>query len=62
MCAQTDGNVMTDEANVVRQALAAACDRMFVKPQDEPPGVIAPSAGQLQADALGMIADGAFGA
>jgi len=54
------GRLTPEVGAVVRQALAAACDRMYVKPQDEPPGVLAPSVGQLQADALGMIAETAL--
>src|SRR5258706_5006116 len=54
------GRLTPEVGAVVRQALAAACDRMFVKPQDEPPGVMAPSAGQLQTDALAMIAEAAL--
>ena len=54
------GRLTPEVGAVVRQALAAACDRMYVKPQDEPPGVMAPSMAQLQADALGVIAEAAL--
>jgi len=54
------GRLTPEVGAVVRQALAGACDRMFVKPLDEPPGMIAPSMGQLQADALGIIAEAAL--
>ena len=54
------GRLTPEVGAVVRQALAAACDRMYVKPQDAPPGVMAPSMAQLQADALGVIAEAAL--
>ena len=54
------GRLTPEVGAVVRQALAAACDRMYVKPEAQPPGVLAPTAAQLQADALGLIAEAAL--
>ena len=54
------GRLTPEVGAVVRQALAAACDRLYVKPGAEPAGTLAPSPGQLQADALGMLAEAAL--
>src|SRR5438067_427978 len=45
---------------VLRQALAAACDRLYAKARVNDPEGDPPSMGQRQADALGMIAEAAL--
>ncbi len=54
------GRLTPEIGAVVRQALAAACDRMHAEAHVNAPGQYAPSAGQRQADALGMIAEAAL--
>src|SRR5881394_3924525 len=54
------GRLTPEVGAVVRQALAAACDRMHANAPVNPAEGLAPSAGQRQADALGMIAEAAL--
>jgi len=53
------GRLTPEVGAVVRQALAAACDRTAVGARTNPPGQYSPSMAQRQADALGMIAESA---
>jgi len=54
------GRLTPEVGAVIRQALAAACDRMHANAPVNPAEGLAPSAGQRQADALGMIAEAAL--
>jgi len=54
------GRLTPEIGAVVRQALAAACDRMHAEAHVNAPGQYVPSAGQRQADALGVIAEAAL--
>ena len=54
------GRLTPEVGAVVRQALAAACDRLHTDVRADPPGLHTPTAGQQQADALGMIAEAAL--
>src|SRR6267142_1131724 len=54
------GRLTPEVGAVIRQALAAACDRMHANAPVNPADGLAPSAGQRQADALGMIAEAAL--
>jgi len=54
------GRLTSEVGAVVRQAIAAACDRMHANAPVNPADGLAPSAGQRQADALGMIAEAAL--
>jgi hypothetical protein len=51
------GRLTPEVGAVVRQALAAACDRSWVEGVENAPAHSAPSMTQRQADALGMIAE-----
>jgi hypothetical protein len=54
------GRLTPEVGAVVRQALAAACDRSAVEARVNPPGQVEPSMAQRQADALGLIAQAAL--
>ena len=54
------GRLTPEVGAVVRQAIAAACDRLHVTAPVDPAEGLAPSMGQRQADALGMIAEAAL--
>jgi len=54
------GRLTPEIGAVVRQALAAACDRTSVEARTNPPGQYSPSMAQRQADALGMLAESAL--
>jgi len=54
------GRLTPEVGAVVRQALAAACDRTWAQDRVNVPGQYVPTAGQRQADALGMIAEAAL--
>jgi uncharacterized protein DUF222/HNH endonuclease len=54
------GRLAPEVGAVVRQALAAACDRTWAEAHVNPPGQYTPSMAQRQADALGMIAEAAL--
>src|SRR6266850_7992744 len=54
------GRLTPEVGAVVRQAIAAACDRMHANAPVNSAEGLAPSAGQRQADALGMIAEAAL--
>ena len=54
------GRLTPEVGAVVRQALAAACDRMRAVEHPIAPGQCAPGHAQQQADALGMIAEAAL--
>src|SRR2546421_5966007 len=54
------GRLTPEVGAVVRQALAAAWDRMHANAPVNPAEGLAPSAGPRQADALGMIAEAAL--
>ena len=54
------GRLTPETGAVVRQALAAACDRLYAKARVNDPEGDPPSLGQQQADALGMIAEAAL--
>ena len=54
------GRLTPEVGAMVRQALAAACDRTAVEARVSPPGHYEPSMAQRQADALGMIAQAAL--
>jgi hypothetical protein len=54
------GRLTPEVGAVVRQALAAACDRMSAEAYVNPPGQYTPTMAQRQADALGLIAQAAL--
>ena len=54
------GRLTPEVGAVLRQALAAACDRIYAKARVNDPEGDPPSLGQQQADALGMIAEAAL--
>ncbi|PYM26218.1 MAG: HNH endonuclease [Candidatus Rokuibacteriota bacterium] len=54
------GRLTPEVGAVLRQALAAACDRMYANARVNDPDGDPPSLGQQQADALGMIAEAAL--
>ena len=54
------GRLTPEVGALVRQALAAACDRTAVEARVSPPGQFEPSMAQRQADALGLIAQAAL--
>ncbi|HEY2993146.1 MAG TPA: DUF222 domain-containing protein [Methylomirabilota bacterium] len=54
------GRLTPETGAVLRQALDAACDRLYAKARVNDPEGDPPSMGQRQADALGMIAEGAL--
>jgi hypothetical protein len=54
------GRLTPEVGVVVRQALAAACDRSWAEVQVTAPGQYVPTTAQRQADALGVIAEAAL--
>jgi hypothetical protein len=54
------GRLTPEAGAVLRQALAAACDRIYAKARVNDPEGDPPTMGQQQADALGMIAETAL--
>ena len=54
------GRLTPEAGAVLRQALAAACDRIYAKARVNDPEGDPPTMGQQQADALGMIAEAAL--
>ena len=54
------GRLTPEVGAVVRQALTAACDRLYAEAPVKPPGEYIPTTGQHQADALGIIAEAAL--
>jgi len=54
------GRLTPEAGAALRQALTAACDRMYAKARVNDPEGDPPSMGQRQADALGMIAEAAL--
>src|SRR4029077_17394935 len=54
------GRLTPEVGAMVRQALAAACDRTWAQDRVNVPGQYVPTAGQRQADALGGIAESAL--
>jgi len=54
------GRLTPEAGAVLRQALAAACDRLYAKARVNAQEGDPPSLGQQQADALGMIAEAAL--
>src|SRR6266850_8568820 len=54
------GRLTPEVGAVIRQALAAACDRLYAEAPVKPPGEYIPTTGQHQADALGIIAEAAL--
>ena len=54
------GRLTPEAGAVLRQALAAACDRLYAKARVNDPEGDPPSLGRQQADALGMIAEAAL--
>lgn len=54
------GRLTPEAGAVLRQALAAACDRIYAKSRVNDPGGDPPTSGQQRADALEMIAEAAL--
>jgi len=54
------GRLTPEVGAVVRQALTAACDRLYAEAPVKAPGEYIPTTGQHQADALGIIAEAAL--
>jgi hypothetical protein len=54
------GRLTPELGAVVRQALTAATDRLYAERRVKAPGECAPTTGQVQADALGIIAEAAL--
>ena len=54
------GRLTPEVGALLRQALTAASDRLYTERRVKAPGEYAPSTGQVQADALGIIAEAAL--
>jgi hypothetical protein len=54
------GRLTPEVGAVVRQAITAATDRLYAEGRGKAPGEYVPTAGQVQADALGIIAEAAL--
>jgi hypothetical protein len=54
------GRLTPEVGAVLRQALTAACDRLYAEARVKAPGEYTPTTGQQQADALGIIAEAAL--
>jgi hypothetical protein len=54
------GRLTPEVGALVRQAITAATDRLYAEGRLEAPGEYAPTTGQVQADALGIIAEAAL--
>jgi len=54
------GRLTPEVGAVVRQALRAATDRLYAERRAQAPGEYSPTTGQIQADALGIIAEAAL--
>src|SRR5256714_35004 len=54
------GRLSPEVGAMLRQALTAATDRLYAESRGKAPGEYAPTTGQVQADALGIIAEAAL--